>query len=110
MEHPENDEKYAGLHVNAGVSSNPTVNPYRKVVKKKHILTSGEYVEGILKGDVSMLGRAVTLIESTADAHQAIAQEVIEKCLPYSGNPGASASPEYRVPENPHRSTFSDFT
>lgn len=85
MEHPENDEKYAGLHVNAGVSSNPTVNPYRKVVKKKHILTSGEYVEGILKGDVSMLGRAVTLIESTADAHQAIAQEVIEKCLPYSG-------------------------
>lgn len=85
MEHPENDEKYAGLRVNAGVSSNPTVNPYRKVVKKKHILTSGEYVEGILKGDVSMLGRAVTLIESTADAHQAIAQEVIEKCLPYSG-------------------------
>lgn len=86
MEHPENDEKYSGLRVNAGVSTHPTVNPYRKVVKKKHILTSGEYVEGILKGDVSMLGRAVTLVESTADAHQSVAQEVIEKCLPYSGN------------------------
>ena len=85
MDHPENDAKYAGLRVNAGVSSNPTVNPYRKVVKKKRILTPGEYVEGILKGDVSLLGRAVTLIESTADTHQAIAQEVIEKCLPYSG-------------------------
>ncbi|MDE6478909.1 MAG: methylmalonyl Co-A mutase-associated GTPase MeaB [Muribaculaceae bacterium] len=86
MEHPENDAKYVGLRVNAGVTSNPTVNPYRKVVKKKRILTAGEYVEGILKGDVSLLGRAVTLIESTAEAHQAIAQEVIEKCLPYSGN------------------------
>lgn len=86
MDHPENDEKYTGLRVNAGVTSNPTINPYRKVVKKKRILTSGEYVEGILKGDVSLLGRAVTLIESTADSHQAIAQKVIEKCLPYSGN------------------------
>ena len=86
MDHPENDAKYTGLRVNAGVTSNPTVNPYRKVVKKKRILTSGEYVEGILKGDVSLLGRAVTLIESTADDHQAIAQEVIEKCLPHSGH------------------------
>ena len=86
MDHPENDAKYAGLRVNAGVTSNPTVNTYRKVVKKKRILTPGEYVEGILKGDVSLLGRAVTLIESTAESHQAIAQEVIEKCLPYSGN------------------------
>ena len=29
--------------------------------------------------------RAVTLIESTAERHQALAQEVIEKCLPHSG-------------------------
>ena len=86
MEHPENDAKYTGLRVNAGVTSNPTVNPYRKVVIKTRTLSAGEYVEGILKGDVSLLGRAVTLIESTADDHQAIAQEVIEKCLPYSGN------------------------
>lgn len=85
MQHPENDSKHTGLKVNAGVTSSPTVNPYRKVVKKKRILSAGEYVEGILKGDVSLLGRAVTLIESTADADQAIAQEVIEKCLPFSG-------------------------
>ena len=31
------------------------------------------------------LARAVTLVESVAPAHQAIAQEVIEKCLPHSG-------------------------
>lgn len=85
MIHPENDDKYTGLKVNAGVTSSPSVNPYRKVVKKKRILTTGEYMEGILKGDVSMLGRAVTLVESTADTHQSVAQELIEKCLPYSG-------------------------
>ena len=33
-----------------------------------------------------MLSQAVTLIESVLPEHQVIAQEVIEKCLPYSGN------------------------
>ena len=85
MEHPEN--AYKGLQVNSGVSSQPIVNPYRhKRATRPRRLTAAEYVEGILKGDVSVLGRAVTLVESTAEEHQAIAQEVIEKCLPYSGN------------------------
>ncbi len=85
MEHPENDIAYKGLTVNNGVGSQPIVNPYRKL-RKRPQLSINDYVEGILKGNVSVLGRAVTLVESTAEAHQAIAQEVIEKCLPYSGN------------------------
>lgn len=85
MIHPENDKEYKGLAVNAGVSSQPTVNPYRQVRKRRQLSVS-DYVEGILKGDVSILGRAVTLVESTAEAHQQVAQEVIEKCLPYSGH------------------------
>jgi len=85
LEHPENSTEYKGLQVNHGVNSAPTVNPYRRPRKAARILTPGDYVEGILKGDVSILGRAVTLIESTAEAHQAVAQEVIEKCLPYAG-------------------------
>lgn len=87
LEHPENDSKYIGLQVNSGVTSQPIVNPYRKVgARRLRELTAGEYVEGILKGDVSILGRAVTLVESTSDRHHALAQEVIEKCLPYSGH------------------------
>lgn len=84
MEHPENDCKYKGLQVNSGVNSAPTINPYRRA-RAQVQLSVNDYVEGILKGNVSVLGQAVTLIESTAEAHQAIAQEVIEKCLPYSG-------------------------
>ena len=86
MNHPENNEEYKGLQVNSGVKSQPSVNPYRRPRRRKTQLTAGEYVEGILKGDISILGQAVTLVESTADQHQALAQEVIEKCLPYSGN------------------------
>ena len=43
-------------------------------------------VEGIIKGNVTILSQAVTLVESVNPAHQVKAQEVIEKCLPYSGN------------------------
>lgn len=88
MEHPENNPEYKGLTVNAGVAQPSTLNPYLQRLRKKKpsLFSAGEYVEGILKGDVSMLSRAVTLVESTIPAHQAIAQEVIEKCLPYSGN------------------------
>ena len=53
---------------------------------KKRELSVAEYVEGIVKGDVTVLSRAVTLVESLKPEHQAVAQKVIEKCLPYSGN------------------------
>lgn len=87
MEHPENDKQYKGLQVNDGVHSQPMVNPYGRVRRaRRRELSVGEYVEGILAGNSAVLGQAVTLIESTAERHQAVAQEVIEKCLPYSGN------------------------
>ncbi len=87
MEHPENNEEYKGLTVNKGVGPVTTVNPYLKrgsFARRK--LTAGDYVEGILKGDTSILGQAVTLVESQHPEHQRVAQEVIEKCLPHIGN------------------------
>ena len=53
---------------------------------KRRELTANDYVEGILKGDTVILSRAVTLVESVLPEHHSLAQEVIEKCLPYSGN------------------------
>ena len=84
--HPENDDSYASLSVNSGVAQPPSVNPYAaRRPKRKPLPTAGELVEGILRGDITMLSRAVTLVESLSPVHQAIAQEVIEKCLPHSG-------------------------
>ncbi|MCM1521679.1 MAG: methylmalonyl Co-A mutase-associated GTPase MeaB [Muribaculaceae bacterium] len=86
MDHPENSCEYAGLTVNSGVSQPPVTNPYGRPHRRRALPSPGEMVEGILKGDVTMLSRAVTLVESLVPEHQALAQEVIEKCLPYSGD------------------------
>lgn len=88
MEHPENQSEYQGLKVETSPENPGVVNPYLKLrprVRKRQLGVT-DYVEGILKGDVTILSRAVTLLESTRPEHEAMAQEVIEKCLPYSGN------------------------
>lgn len=87
MEHPENNEEYQGLQVNSGVVSPGSINPYlnRKRFARK-VYSVDEMVAGILKGDVTMLSQAVTLVESMIPEHQEKAQQVIERCLPYSGN------------------------
>lgn len=85
MEHPENNEEYKGLTVNSGVKQPPVVNPYMKPRRRQPLPSASELVEGIVKGDIISLSKAVTLVESLAPAHQMLAREVIEKCLPYSG-------------------------
>ena len=86
MEHPENNEEYKGLQVNEGVQQPSIINPYLKRGRyRRHEYSVDEMVEGILKGDVTILSQAVTLVESINPDHYAKAQEVINKCLPYSG-------------------------
>jgi len=87
MEHPENSKEYTGLQVNQGVAQPSIINPYMKRSRfRRHELSVAEMVEGIVRGDVTILSQAVTLVESVNPDHQKKAQEVIEKCLPYSGN------------------------
>ena len=83
--HPENDPQFKSLNVNGGVTDVPVINPYSKKRIKRRRLSAGEYLEGILAGDVSVLSQAVTLVESSLPHDQEIAQEVIEKCLPHAG-------------------------
>lgn len=74
----------------------------KKIQQRRLIATSPDkYIEGILKGDKSMLSRAITIIESTSDKHQQLAQKIIEACLPHAntsvrigitGVPGAGKS------------------
>ena len=45
----------------------------------------GELAEGVLSGDRSMLGRAITLIESRNPGHQRAAAELSLKLFPHSG-------------------------
>ncbi|MGN1263960.1 MAG: methylmalonyl Co-A mutase-associated GTPase MeaB [Prevotella sp.] len=87
MEHPENNAEYKGLTVNDGVEQPSIINPYLKRSRfRRRELSAAEMVEGIVKGDVTVLSQAVTLVESVNPDHQSKAQEVIEKCLPHSGS------------------------
>lgn len=87
MEHPENSSEFAGLTVNSGVEQPKTINPYlnRQRFRRKEISVA-DMVDGIIKGNITILSQAVTLVESVNPAHQQKAQEVIDKCLPYSGH------------------------
>ena len=77
----------SALTVNEGVSSPPMINPdVAKLVGQRQSLSSvADYVEGILAGNVVMLSRAITLIESRRPDHQQVARKVLEACRPYSG-------------------------
>ena len=74
------------MSVQEGIEQPSEVNPYLTKRQPKRELTADECVEGILRGDRVVLSRAITLIESTKPEHYAKGQEVIERCLPHSGN------------------------
>ncbi len=54
--------------------------------EKKKELSKEEYVTGIRSGNRTVLSRAITLIESTRADHRELAQEIIEECMPFTGN------------------------
>ena len=85
--HPEDNELYKGLKIQKALDTPPSVrNPYFTKLKRRPQYSVDDYVKGILEGNISNLSQAVTLIESSIESHYVMAQQVIEKCLPYSGN------------------------
>ena len=65
------------------------INPYLKSAmkpKRRTTLTEDEIVEGVMKGDRTVLSRAITLIESNSPKHFAKAQRVLQRLLPKTGN------------------------
>jgi len=78
----------SALTVNPGVEQPPVVDELslkRFLSQKRKALTSGDYVEGILKGNRTVLSQAITLVESSLPEHTQLAQDIVEHCLPYSG-------------------------
>lgn len=65
----------------AGVGATP-----KKAAPRRRQLSVNDYVEGVLARNPMVLGRAITLVESNALTHRAIAQEVLTKLLPHTGN------------------------
>lgn len=78
----------SALSVQEGVEQPQQINSTfveRMRAARKAEPSVNEIVSGILEGNRILLSRAITLVESSLHAHQQKAQEVIERCLPYSG-------------------------
>ncbi len=76
----------SALKVNPGVSQPPDVNPSKKIYSKKRSLTTKQFVKGIRECNISILSQAITMIESDLYEHRKQAYEIINECLPFSGN------------------------
>lgn len=81
-------KKKSALSVAEGVPqpdpvSREAVSRLKKAVRGNPSASS--LFEGIRSGDISSLGRAITLVESSLPKHQSEAQKLISACLPFSG-------------------------
>ncbi len=87
----QNSDAFASSVVEGVSDSHDGMNPSRQnapngsdIRRKK--LDIDDHVEGVLAGDRMILARTITLVESNARRHQDMAQQVLKKLLPHSGN------------------------
>ena len=88
---PKNaDEKLFASYVMPGVEpssrsagSDPSISS--RPIPRRRKLELDDYIRGVLEGDKTILARAITLIESNAEAHFDTAQKLLGAVLPHSG-------------------------
>jgi len=87
--HIENSDTFKNLKVNKGVNNLQDINKnsikqFKKI--KRITLSAQDYFEGIRNGNITILSQAITLVESSNSKHQQLSEEIINLCLPFSGN------------------------
>ena len=82
---PEDAGKGFATWVVEGVRTAGVGAPAVTLLPRRRLLSVTDYVEGVLARNPMVLGRAITLVESNAEAHRALAQEVLTKLLPHTG-------------------------
>ena len=83
----QKSSKTSALQEKDGVLQPETVNSNSiKLIQqfRRKSATAEELVQGILKGNITHLSRAITLVESTNPEHLTKANEVINGCLPHA--------------------------
>lgn len=87
-ENQNNNEQSSALKVNKGIEQPPSINEAALERLRRHKRKSfslEEYVSGILAGNMVMLSRAITLIESQLHTDFMLSQQIVERCIPHSG-------------------------
>ncbi|MGC9331551.1 MAG: methylmalonyl Co-A mutase-associated GTPase MeaB [Bacteroidales bacterium] len=81
----ESKREGSALHINDGVDHPPQINPHLQFKRAQPDLKAADYIREIENGDRNVLGKAITLIESTRPDHKKLAQEIIRGCVRKSG-------------------------
>jgi len=80
------DADQTTLRVKPGCATPALPDGTRRAAKRPGNVSVAHFVEAIQKGDRSPLAKAITLIESSRPADRELAEQIIERCLPESGN------------------------
>ena len=80
---PENGGKEFAVNIKRGVAQ--TSNSAIKKVSK-YEPSVNEFVAGVLNNQRTLLAKTITLIESNSEKHFKLANQIIQKLLPKSGN------------------------
>ena len=68
-----------------GMPGGPASSVVQHTTTRRRDLSVDDYVDGVLSNNRSILARAITLVESNAEHHQEMAQQMITRLLPHSG-------------------------
>lgn len=79
---PQNSGDEFASRVNPGI--NKFKSAKKKVSKRKKISVQ-DYVDGVKNGNLTLMSKAITLVESNSQAHFDLSQSILSELLPYSG-------------------------
>ncbi len=82
---PEDANACYATWVVQGVRPSGVTKPATPATPRRRTLSLDDYAQGVLARDPTILGRAITLIESNAPTHQQLAQQLLARLLPYTG-------------------------
>lgn len=82
---PEDAGSEFACRVMGGVLESEVKRPAYVPPKRKQLLSASEYAEGILAQNRVLLAQAITIIESNAQKHFELGQEIIKLILPHTG-------------------------
>ena len=80
---PDNAGSEYASHILPPTTKTKSINNLTYTKPKN--LTLKDYIEGVLSHDKIILARAITLIESNAEKHFELAQELLKEIIPYAG-------------------------
>jgi LAO/AO transport system kinase len=82
---PDNAGNEFATSVMPGIIENSD-NLSNQIKKKRKHISTDEFVDGVLSGNITLLSKAITLVESNSHQHIEKIQEVIQRILPKTGN------------------------